>query len=211
MTSSTPSPATSVSDDLELYKSEIWAKYAGAIDYDQSHHRDFGNHTLVVPRSDGRGAQVTTFTLLSEVTIADGPTKVVPLAATTRIPLVSDGATVGGSFTLPFGELNDREVSVTGPAGTLFMYRTDVLHRGSNFTEAGALALLATGGLPGSGYTVVGADGLAPIRRSAHTGSRSWSGQPHENASCSVSPGSETRTGTTRRSPASVADIRRWT
>ena len=31
-------------DDLQLYKCEIWAKYAGAIDYDQPHHRDFGNH-----------------------------------------------------------------------------------------------------------------------------------------------------------------------
>ncbi|HEY1447756.1 MAG TPA: hypothetical protein VGF33_04425, partial [Caulobacteraceae bacterium] len=35
-------------DDIEIYKVELWAKYAGAIDYDQMHHRDFGNHTLVV-------------------------------------------------------------------------------------------------------------------------------------------------------------------
>lgn len=32
------------SADLDLYKVELWAKYAGAIDYDQCHHRDFGNH-----------------------------------------------------------------------------------------------------------------------------------------------------------------------
>ena len=31
-------------DDLQLYECEIWAKYAGAIDYDQPQHRDFGNH-----------------------------------------------------------------------------------------------------------------------------------------------------------------------
>ena len=37
------------STDLRLYKTELWAKYAGAVDYDQPHHRDFGNHTLVVP------------------------------------------------------------------------------------------------------------------------------------------------------------------
>jgi hypothetical protein len=38
------------SDDLRLYEAELWAKYAGAVDYDQSHHRDFGNHTLSSPR-----------------------------------------------------------------------------------------------------------------------------------------------------------------
>jgi hypothetical protein len=35
---------------LSLYKVELWAKYSGAANYDQPLHRDFGNHTLVVPR-----------------------------------------------------------------------------------------------------------------------------------------------------------------
>ena len=38
------------SADLRLYEAELWAKYAGAIDYDQRHHRDFVNHSLVVPK-----------------------------------------------------------------------------------------------------------------------------------------------------------------
>src|SRR5207237_6603522 len=37
------------STDLRLYKTELWAKYAGAVDYDQYHHRDFGNHSVGVP------------------------------------------------------------------------------------------------------------------------------------------------------------------
>src|SRR5947208_1148714 len=45
--------------DLECYKVELWAKYAGAINYDQHHHRDFGNHTLVVPRLDAVHTQMT--------------------------------------------------------------------------------------------------------------------------------------------------------
>ncbi|XOV90602.1 MAG: hypothetical protein ACFHX7_12140 [Pseudomonadota bacterium] len=36
--------------DLHLYKVELWGKYAGAINYDQAHHFDYGNHTLVVPK-----------------------------------------------------------------------------------------------------------------------------------------------------------------
>jgi hypothetical protein len=54
--------------DIEIYKIELWAKYSGAINYDQPHHCDFGNHTLVVPRLDKRHTQMTTFILLSDVT-----------------------------------------------------------------------------------------------------------------------------------------------
>jgi hypothetical protein len=116
-------------DDLELYKVELWAKYAGAIDYDQVLHRDFGNHTLLVPSSNPRYRQLTTFILLSDVTEADAPTKVVPLSRSRDIPLEPR--------LLPRGALADVEIPVVGPAGTLFMYRTDVLHRGSNFTAPG--------------------------------------------------------------------------
>jgi hypothetical protein len=116
------------SSDIEIYKVELWAKYAGAIDYDQPHHRDYGNHTLVVPRTDGRHVQMTTFILLSDVTAADGPTKVVPFAAGKDTPIEPRR--------LPAGSFADQEVGIEGPAGSLFIYKTDILHRGSNFTEA---------------------------------------------------------------------------
>jgi hypothetical protein len=121
--------------DLHLYKVELWAKYAGAVNYDQPHHRDYGNHTLVVPKLAGGHQQMTTFILLSDVTEADAPTKVVPLAHTRELPLVPRQ--------LPMGAFADVEVPVTGPAGSLFVYRTDVLHRGSNFTEAGRSRFMA--------------------------------------------------------------------
>ena len=37
------------SADLHLYDALLWAKYGGAVDYEQVHHRDFVNHSLVVP------------------------------------------------------------------------------------------------------------------------------------------------------------------
>jgi len=117
------------SKDIEIYKVELWAKYSGAINYDQPHHRDFGNHTLVVPRVDGRHVQMTTFILLSDVTEADGPTKVVPIPRATDIPLFPKEKKMG--------ELIDREVSVAAPAGSLLIYKTDVLHRGSDFKGPG--------------------------------------------------------------------------
>jgi hypothetical protein len=115
--------------DIEIYKVELWAKYAGAINYDQPHHRDFGNHTLVVPSLDGRHTQMTTFILLSDVTEADSPTKIVPLEHTRDLPLWPNQR--------PFGEFFDKEVTITGEAGSLFIYKTDVLHRGSDFTAPG--------------------------------------------------------------------------
>ena len=64
--------------DLHLYKIELWAKYAGAVDYDQPLHRDYGSHSLVVPRRDHAYQQLTTFIFLSDVDEEDGPTRIVP-------------------------------------------------------------------------------------------------------------------------------------
>jgi hypothetical protein len=116
------------SDDIEIYKIELWGKYAGAIDYDQPLHRDFANHTLVAPRLDGVHTQMTTFILLSDVTPLDGPTKLVPLEHTRDLPL----------FPLKLSKplrksLAAKEVSAAAPAGSLLIYKTDVLHRGSDF------------------------------------------------------------------------------
>lgn len=112
--------------DLQLYKIELWGKYGGSVDYDQALHRDFGNHSLVVPRADRRWPQFTSFILLSDVSEHDGPTKVVPRRCTDQIPPIPTN--------LEPGDFADREIAVTGPAGTIFSYTTDVFHRGSAMT-----------------------------------------------------------------------------
>lgn len=112
--------------ELHLYKVELWAKYSGAADYDQPLHRDYGSHSLVVPRDDGTYQQITTFIFLSDVTEGDGPTRIVPFEDGRDVPYTP--------LYLPFGALADSEVAATGPAGSLLVYRTDILHRGSNIT-----------------------------------------------------------------------------
>jgi hypothetical protein len=112
--------------ELHLYKVELWAKYSGAVDYDQPLHRDYGSHSLVVPRDDGTYQQITTFIFLSDVTEGDGPTRIVPFEDGRDVPYTP--------LYLPFGALADAEVAATGPAGSLLVYRTDILHRGSNVT-----------------------------------------------------------------------------
>jgi Phytanoyl-CoA dioxygenase (PhyH) len=118
------------STELHLYKVELWAKYAGAADYDQPLHRDYGSHSLVVPRLDGGFQQLTTFIFLSDVTEEDGPTRIVPYERGRDVPFTP--------LYLDFGALADRELPVVGPAGSLFIYRTDILHRGSDLTGAGS-------------------------------------------------------------------------
>ncbi len=111
---------------LHLYKVELWAKYAGAANYEQPLHRDYGSHSLVVPRPEPRYQQVTTFVFLSDVTEEDGPTRIVPYDDGKDVPYTP--------LYLEFGALADKEVAVVGPAGSLLLYRTDVLHRGSDLT-----------------------------------------------------------------------------
>jgi hypothetical protein len=74
------------SADLRLYDAELWAKYAGAADYDQQHHRDLGNHSLVVPKRSDPATQMTSWILLSDIGEEDGPTKVVPLTIGESVP-----------------------------------------------------------------------------------------------------------------------------
>ena len=80
------------SPDLRLYKTELWAKYGGAIDYDQPHHRDFGNHSLVVPDRAAPATQMTSFILLSDVDADAGPTMVVPVRGRGSDPHLADEA-----------------------------------------------------------------------------------------------------------------------
>jgi Phytanoyl-CoA dioxygenase (PhyH) len=115
--------------DLHLYKVELWAKYAGAVNYEQPLHRDYGSHSLVVPRADHTYQQLTTFTYLSDVDADDGPTRIVPLDAGKDVPYTP--------LYLEFGALADAEVAATAPAGSLLAYRTDILHRGSDFVGPG--------------------------------------------------------------------------
>ncbi|HUC06017.1 MAG TPA: phytanoyl-CoA dioxygenase family protein [Acidimicrobiales bacterium] len=112
--------------ELHLYKVELWAKYAGAVNYDQPLHRDYGSHSLVVPRTGSRYQQLTTFVYLSDVTEEDGPTRLVPFEDGEHVPFTP--------LYIEPGSLADVEVAATGPAGSLLMYRTDILHRGSDIT-----------------------------------------------------------------------------
>ncbi len=109
--------------DVRLYKGEVWGKYGGGFDYAQHHHRDFGNHTLVVPRADGYRRDLLAYIYLCDVNEGNGSTAIVPLEHTRDISL-------GISRAAP-GDLVEHEIRLNGRAGSLVLYSTDVFHRGT--------------------------------------------------------------------------------
>jgi hypothetical protein len=59
--------------DLRIYSAEAWAKYTGATNYDQDLHRDYLNHTVLVPTTAPRHQQLEMFVFLSDVPEELGP------------------------------------------------------------------------------------------------------------------------------------------
>ena len=132
------------STGLRAYSIEAWAKYTGAADYDQPHHRDYLNHTLLVPAPTGPSAQVEMFVYLVDVPPDLGPPAYLPSAATEGLPVLpnwyprSEVSTDPDhpGWTAPVGhpELYAREVSAAGPKGTVVAYRIETFHRGTALT-----------------------------------------------------------------------------
>ena len=69
--------------DLRISSAEAWAKYTGAADYHQPLHRDYLNHTLMVPADDPRFRQLEMFVYLVDVPGELGPPAMVSRTRTT--------------------------------------------------------------------------------------------------------------------------------
>jgi ectoine hydroxylase-related dioxygenase (phytanoyl-CoA dioxygenase family) len=115
---------------VRLYEGHNWAKYAGAADYEQELHRDFGNHTPVVPTADRGLAEVEMFVYIHDVPPECGPTRVVSQVHTRGLPIWPPRIS---RATHP--HIYAHEVSAAGPAGTVLAYRTDTFHRGTAVTD----------------------------------------------------------------------------
>jgi ectoine hydroxylase-related dioxygenase (phytanoyl-CoA dioxygenase family) len=112
--------------DIRLYQAGLSAKYADAApDYEQLLHVDYANHTLVVPRTDVGFQHVTMFIYLSDVTPETGATRVVSREHTADIPIERTYLHLE-----EYAHLYALEERASGPAGSVFVYRPDVFHRG---------------------------------------------------------------------------------
>jgi len=136
-----------VGDDVRLYSAEVWAKYTDAADYDQRLHRDFLNHTLVVPSAAYPQAEL--FVYLVDVAADLGPTRLVARRHTADVPVLpnwfprtdGDGDRFNAAQRRP--DLYAAETPALGPAGTVVAWSPDTVHRGTGLTrEPGALFTL---------------------------------------------------------------------
>jgi hypothetical protein len=130
--------------DIRLYSAEAWAKYEGAADYDQDHHRDYLNHTVLAPSTAPAYRQLELFVFLSEVTVELGAPRMVPRTATTDgLPARPnffprrDTSDTHAGFVASTGrpDLYREEVPATGPPGTVVAFQPQTVHRGSAITQ----------------------------------------------------------------------------
>lgn len=82
-------------------------------------HRDFPNHTLLVPSCDPRFTELQSYIFLSDVGEGDGPTEVVPRTETDHISR-------GRTWLAPDEPHGAERMTA---AGTLFLFSFDIFHR----------------------------------------------------------------------------------
>ena len=117
-------------EDVRIYGSELWAKYSGATNYEQEHHRDYLNHTPLTPSSDMRWRGLELFIWLNDVSEDLGPTHFAALTDTEGLPALPHVYTRRERV-----ELYEQEASGAGPAGTVVAYSTDTFHRGTELRD----------------------------------------------------------------------------
>jgi hypothetical protein len=108
-------------DDLRIYQAAVWGKWAGAVNYEQPMHQD-GNHSLLPPRMEPGFWHLETFLYLSDVDEDCAPPRLVPRS----------------SSGVAYDDLYQHEIPAIGRRGTLVAYRSDVWHRGTDFTRPDA-------------------------------------------------------------------------
>jgi hypothetical protein len=113
-------------DDIGLYQAAVAAKYSnGALNDEQDHHLDSPKDAGCLPRAIADDQHATMFIYLSDVTPDTAATRVLPREVTAGIPVERSH--------LPFDEFSQLyalEQSASGPAGSVFVYRRNVFHRG---------------------------------------------------------------------------------
>jgi hypothetical protein len=120
--------------DLRLYQGMLSAKYSlGAESDEQLLHVDYGNHTLVVPRTDVGYQHLELFVYLSDVTAETAATRIVSRRLTGEIPTERTYLSV-----TDYPHLYEAEEPAVGGSGSVLAYRPDVYHRGVRMTAPDA-------------------------------------------------------------------------
>jgi hypothetical protein len=138
--------------NIVMYQVQAWAKYTEAANYDQLLHRDFRNHTLVVPDQDRpEYRQMEAMLLLTDVSEDLGPTHLVSRKHTRQVPVQPEFLEREGNEWL-----YELEESAAAPAGSLLVYAPDVIHRGTDLTKPGGSRFVVSIGYQRRGVNWMG-------------------------------------------------------
>lgn len=114
-----------------LQQSHLWAKYGQlGKEFDSPLHSDYSNHTFVYPSDDPRFQVVHAIAYYSDVTVAHGPTYVVPRYVSNDeilVPWFRDRRESAHFY--------DHEIPVIVPAGSILLYGTKLVHRASRMKD----------------------------------------------------------------------------
>lgn len=117
-------------EDIRIYSAEAWAKYTGAADYGQSFHRDYLNHTLLVPTEGPPFQQFELFLYLCDVPEELGPPHFVSRKVTQKAPALPNWLSRDER-----PEWYAEEIFGKGPVGTVAAFGIGTFHRGTALTE----------------------------------------------------------------------------
>jgi hypothetical protein len=153
------------SDDVFLTQSLLWAKYGGRGDWDQPHHVDYQNNSLLYPSDEPGFRQMPTILYLEEVTMELGPTHVVSRTVSADQPL--------NPVTPPRDDVPhfyEAEQPVVVKAGTIMLYDMHTFHRGSRLLAQECIRLTFHNVFRGAGLEWMGwrswpHEGLQPEMR----------------------------------------------
>lgn len=108
-------------EDLRIYQAAIWGKWSGEVNYEQPMHQD-GNHSLLPPRMEPGFWHLESFLYLSDVDEDCAPPRLVPRSKSA----------------VAYEDLYRHEIAAAGRRGSFLAYRSDVWHRGTDFTRPDA-------------------------------------------------------------------------
>jgi ectoine hydroxylase-related dioxygenase (phytanoyl-CoA dioxygenase family) len=138
-------------DKIMITHSVLIAKYAGARDYEQELHVDYGNNSLVYPKPDTAIVDLPTITYYSDVTVDLGPTYLVPQDFTRGMALEPRFRSREES-----PDLYEHEIPLTVEAGSTVIYSMNTFHRGSAMRASKGLRFSHHTGFKASGLTWCG-------------------------------------------------------
>ena len=191
--------------DIRLYSAEAWAKYEGAADYDQDLHRDYLNHTILVPSRDPAFRQVELFVFLCDVSTELGAPRMVrgrasrtrcrrsPTSSrgTTRATTTRDSSPAGAPTCTP---ARSRQPGRPAPSSLSSRRQCTAVRRSPDPAAHASRCTSTTDRWLPSGPTAT----PGPIAATTRTGTSSWSRQVPGSWSSSAFLRRDTRTGPPR-------------